>query len=85
MAKSFSSLYRSKGGEEVSRAIGSVRNPGPCSCFTMAMYLQTFLGEAFSDFGMLAAVGVFHVLPVVVLFLLGQRFLLNIYSGGVKG
>jgi inositol-phosphate transport system permease protein len=34
---------------------------------------------------MLAAVGVFYALPVVVLFLIGQRFLLNIYSGGVKG
>ncbi len=53
--------------------------------FTMAMYLQTFLTEAFSDFGMLAAVGVFYALPVVVLFLVGQRFLLSIYSGGVKG
>ena len=53
--------------------------------FTMAMYLQTFLGEAFSDFGMVAAVGLFYALPVVVLFLLGQRFLLSIYSGGVKG
>lgn len=53
--------------------------------FTMAMYLQTFLSEAFADFGMLAAVGVFYALPVVVLFLIGQRFLLNIYSGGVKG
>ena len=53
--------------------------------FTMAMYLQTFLSEAFADFGMLAAVGVFYALPVVVLFMIGQRFLLNIYSGGVKG
>jgi inositol-phosphate transport system permease protein len=53
--------------------------------FTMAMYLQTFLTEAFSDFGMLAAVGVFYALPVVLLFLLGQRYLLSIYSGGVKG
>lgn len=53
--------------------------------FTMAMYLQTFLSEAFSDFGMVAAVGLFYALPVMVLFLLGQRFLLSIYSGGAKG
>jgi inositol-phosphate transport system permease protein len=53
--------------------------------WTMAIYLQTFLGESFTDYGMVAAVGLFYALPVVVLFLLGQRYLLNIYSGGVKG
>lgn len=53
--------------------------------WTMAMYLQTFLSEAFADLGMVAAVGLFYALPVVMLFLLGQRFLLNIYGGGVKG
>ena len=53
--------------------------------WTMAMYLQTFLGEAFTDFGMVAAVGLFYATPVIVLFLVGQRYLLNIYSGGVKG
>jgi inositol-phosphate transport system permease protein len=34
---------------------------------------------------MVAAVGLFYALPVVALFLAGQRYLLNIYSGGVKG
>lgn len=53
--------------------------------WTMAMYLQTFLSEAFTDFGMVAAVGLFYALPVIGLFLIGQRYLLNIYSGGVKG
>lgn len=53
--------------------------------WTMAQYLQTFLSEAFTDFGMVAAVGLFYALPVIAVFLIGQRFLLNIYSGGVKG
>jgi len=53
--------------------------------WTMAIYLQTFLGESFTDYGMVAAVGLFYALPVVALFLLGQRYLLNIYSGGAKG
>ena len=53
--------------------------------WTMAMYLQSFLGEAFTDFGMVAAVGLFYALPVLVLFGLGQRYLLNLYGGGVKG
>ena len=53
--------------------------------WTMAIYLQTFLGEAFTDYGMVAAVGLFYAVPVMALFLLGQRYLLNIYGGGVKG
>jgi len=51
----------------------------------MSSYLQTFLTEGYSDFGMVAAVGVVYALPVVAIFLVGQRYLLNIYGGGVKG
>lgn len=51
----------------------------------MSSYLQGFLTEAFTDYGMVAAVGLFYALPVIALFLLGQRYLLNIYGGGVKG
>lgn len=53
--------------------------------WTLALYLQSFLGEAFTDYGLIAAVGFFYALPVILLFLLGQRYLLNIYSGGAKG
>jgi inositol-phosphate transport system permease protein len=53
--------------------------------WTLATYLQSFLTEAFTDFGMVAAVGLFYALPVLVLFGLGQRYLLNLYGGGVKG
>ncbi len=51
----------------------------------MATYLQSFLTEAFADYGMTAAVGLFYAAPVLLLFLLGQRYLLNIYGGGLKG
>ena len=53
--------------------------------WTLALYLQSFTSEAFVDFGLMAAVGLFYALPVILFFLLGQRYLLNIYSGGVKG
>ena len=53
--------------------------------WTMALYLQSFIGEVFTDYRMAAAVGLFYALPVLALFLLGQRYLLNVYSGGVKG
>jgi inositol-phosphate transport system permease protein len=53
--------------------------------WTMALYLQSFIGEVFTDYRMAASVGLFYALPVIVIFLLGQRYLLNVYSGGVKG
>jgi len=53
--------------------------------WTMANYLLSFMSEVFSDYRMAAAVGLFYALPVLGLFLLGQRYLLNVYSGGVKG
>jgi inositol-phosphate transport system permease protein len=53
--------------------------------WTLALYLQSFLGESFTEYGLVAAVGFFYALPVILLFLLGQRYLLNIYSGGSKG
>lgn len=53
--------------------------------WTMALYLQSFIGEVFTDYRLAAAVGLFYALPVLALFLLGQRYLLNVYSGGVKG
>jgi inositol-phosphate transport system permease protein len=51
----------------------------------MSSYLQTFLTEGYADFGMVAAVGIVYVAPVIAIFLVGQRYLLNIYGGGVKG
>ncbi len=53
--------------------------------WTLALYLQSFLGESFTDFGLVAAVGLFYAFPVVLFFILGQRYLLNLYSGGIKG
>ncbi|MEZ0320979.1 MAG: carbohydrate ABC transporter permease [Thermus sp.] len=54
--------------------------------WTLALYLQSLLGAVdLADYGLVAAVGLFYLLPVILLFLLGQRFLLSIYGGGVKG
>lgn len=53
--------------------------------WTLALYLQSFLGESFTEYGLVAAIGFFYALPVILLFLIGQRYLLNIYSGGAKG
>lgn len=53
--------------------------------WTLALYLQSFWGETSTNYGMVAAVGLFYALPVILLFLVGQRMLLSIYSGGAKG
>ena len=53
--------------------------------WTLSLYLQSLIADfRFTDFGLLAAVGLFYMMPVVVLFLVRQRFLLNIYGGGTK-
>lgn len=53
--------------------------------WTLSLYLQSLIADfRFTDFGLLAAVGLFYMAPVVVVFLAGQRFLLNVYGGGTK-
>lgn len=53
---------------------------------TLAVYLQQLVGDArFVNYGQVAAIGLFQLLPVLLFFLFTQRYLLNIYAGGVKG
>jgi inositol-phosphate transport system permease protein len=53
---------------------------------TLAVYLQQLVGDSrFVDYGQVAAIGLFQLLPVVLFFLFTQRYLLSIYAGGVKG
>jgi inositol-phosphate transport system permease protein len=53
---------------------------------TLAVYLQQLVGDSrFVDYGQVAAIGLFQLLPVLVFFLFTQRYLLSIYAGGVKG
>jgi len=51
-----------------------------------SVYLESIAGDLErADFGLVAAVGVFYTLPAVIIFLLGQRYLLQMYFGGSKG
>lgn len=53
---------------------------------TLAVYLQQQVSDArFVNYGQVAAIGLFQMLPVLIFFLFTQRYLLNIYAGGVKG
>jgi len=53
---------------------------------TLSMLMRSLLGEGrFVDYGVLTAVGLYYVLPVLLLFLFAQEQLMRIYGGGVKG
>jgi inositol-phosphate transport system permease protein len=53
---------------------------------TLSRLVQSLLGEGrFVDYGMVTAVGLYYVLPVLLLFLFAQDQLMKIYGGGVKG
>lgn len=55
------------------------------SSWTMALYLNAVIGEyRFVDYGLMAAVGVFYMIPSLLFFLFTQRQLLQITIGGTK-
>jgi inositol-phosphate transport system permease protein len=53
------------------------------SSWTMALYLAAVIGEyRFVDYGLMAAVGVFYMIPSIVFFLFTQKYLMQITIGG---
>ncbi|HSH80654.1 MAG TPA: carbohydrate ABC transporter permease [Herpetosiphonaceae bacterium] len=53
---------------------------------TLAVYLNQLVGDTrLVDYGLVATIGLFQLLPVLLFFLFTQRYLLSIYAGGVKG
>lgn len=53
---------------------------------TLATLVRGILGEGrFVDYGLLTAVGLWYVAPVLLIFVLAQKQLMHIYAGGVKG
>jgi inositol-phosphate transport system permease protein len=54
--------------------------------WTFSIYLASMMGDfEMANYGLLGAVGLFYMLPAVIVFLVGQRYLLTMYSGGSKG
>ncbi|MFQ5757463.1 MAG: carbohydrate ABC transporter permease [Acidiferrobacterales bacterium] len=52
----------------------------------LSVYLAGLLTDDYlSDYGLLKAVGLFYILPVMVFYLFTQDNLMNIYSGATKG
>ncbi len=53
---------------------------------TLSTLVKGILGEGrFVDYGLLTAVGLYYIAPVLILFVLAQDQLMRIYAGGVKG
>ncbi len=53
---------------------------------TVATYLNSLLSEtASTNYSMVAAVGLFQLLPVLFFYIFTQKYLLSIFAGGVKG
>lgn len=52
----------------------------------IAVYLNNLLGATSPvNYGQVAAVGLFQLIPVMIFFLFTQKYLLNIFAGGSKG
>jgi inositol-phosphate transport system permease protein len=53
---------------------------------TLSTLVRSILGEGrFVDYGLLTAVGLYYVAPVLILFFIAQDRLLRVYGGGLKG
>ena len=52
----------------------------------LSVYLENFSGDtAPTNWNVVAAVGLFQLMPVLIFFIFAQEYLLNIYAGGSKG
>lgn len=52
----------------------------------ISLYLQSLVGDySFVNYGVVAAVALFQLTPVVIFYFFTQKYLLNLYSGGMKG
>ena len=64
-------------------AVTFIRKP---SAWTLASYVNAIIGGyRFADYGLLAAVALFYVMPVLLFFIFAQKYLMQITVGGMKG
>lgn len=60
-----------------------VRNP---NSWTLTSYVNAIIGDyRFTNYGLLAAVSLFYMVPVLFFFLFTQKFLMRVTVGGLKG
>jgi inositol-phosphate transport system permease protein len=60
-----------------------VRDP---NSWTLTSYINAIIGNyRFTNYGLLAAVSLFYMVPVLIFFLFTQKFLMRVTVGGLKG
>jgi inositol-phosphate transport system permease protein len=60
-----------------------VRDP---NSWTLSSYINAIIGNyRFTNYGLLAAVSLFYMFPVLLFFLLTQKLLMKVTVGGIKG
>lgn len=60
-----------------------VRSP---DAWTLTSYINAIIGNyRFTNYGLLAAVSLFYMVPVLLFFLFTQKFLMRVTVGGLKG
>jgi len=53
---------------------------------TLSLLIKALIGEfRFTDYGLLAAVSLFYIFPVLVFFIFTQKGLMQVSAGGIKG
>jgi len=53
---------------------------------TLSVYLRSLTADVrFVDYGLVTAVGLYYMIPIILLYIFAQKYLLNIYTGGTKG
>jgi len=56
------------------------------SSWTLTSYISAIVSDyRFSDYGLLAAVSLFYMVPVILFFIFTQKYLMEITLGGIKG
>jgi len=60
-----------------------IRKP---SAWTLTSYVNSAIGDyQFTDYGLLAATSLFYLIPVLLFFILTQKYLMQVTVGGMKG
>ena len=72
-----------EGWSEYIMVVTFIRKP---EAWTLASYIDGIIGGwRFTQYGLLAAVSLFYMLPILLFFLFTQRYLMQITVGGLKG
>jgi len=54
--------------------------------WTLSKYVKSIIGDfRFVDYGLVTAIGLFYVIPTLILYFLVSKYMIKLTIGGVKG